>query len=717
VSGSIAHTYPLSSYGLDVRIGFSLTKIENNLLGALQNVAALSWMGLVYVLKGVLLLLEWAFSLDLLGGALPGVRNGLETLHERVIGEPWFLAAISVAGLWGIWRGLVQRRTIETLGGLAATVALMVAALVVIANPAGTVGYASKLANEGSLGLLSAASTGRVKEPARSFSDSMQGLFDSLVLEPWCALEFGSVDWCLERAGKGSGVTNADLWLSFPAQSDERKSLYKLTKGENPDGGGILGSGISLGDLAGGALKTVTGGPLGGALGVVGLGSKALGGRDAGLSDKIKALVQKDPERVKMQEAGGTFPRFALLALVAAGMLGAIALLLYLGIRLLLAGMLALILLLFAPAMLLAPAFGESGRAAFIGWGKRLVGALAAKLVYALLLALVLVAASAIAAVGIGWFATWLLQLAFWWGILLKRKELVGFLSVGRAAAIRGTAGGRSLRRDARVASAAIGSAGRRAGALGVVPALALAGRGRARSELGREGVQVAAREELADRSDRALRLQLEGARAALARDDTLEQELRDTNRGLTKYDTLVQAHKEWGKPPPEPSEKEAALLRRRDVLEASKDPVEATRQAKSIAGTADRNLALTGREFSDPDRTALLDQRRRDIESGLPFEHGRNLRFAGIEPRAYDRASSEQRAELRERSREALERDRRLLSVVPDQGRPEPGRSHIRHARIELSPELVRERIRERRQIRRQARRAPQRERVYRRR
>ncbi|MGH9173992.1 MAG: hypothetical protein ACRD1H_06525, partial [Vicinamibacterales bacterium] len=193
-SGSIAHPYPLSSYGIDVRIGFSLTKVENNLLGALQNVAALVWMGLVYLLKGVLLLLEWAFSLDLLGDAMPGAKRALKTLHERVLGEPWFLAAISIAGLWGIWRGLVQRRTVQTLGGLAATVLLMVAALVVIANPTGTVGYASRLANEGSLGLLSAASTGRVKEPGQSLSDSMRRLYDSLVLAPWCALEFGDVD-------------------------------------------------------------------------------------------------------------------------------------------------------------------------------------------------------------------------------------------------------------------------------------------------------------------------------------------------------------------------------------------------------------------------------------------------------------------------------------------------------------------------------------------
>jgi hypothetical protein len=420
---------------------------------------------------------------------------------------------------------------------------------------------------------------------------------------------------------------------------------------------------------------------------------------------------------VKMQEAGGTFPRIALLSLVAAGMLGAIALLLYLGVRLVLAGMLALILLLFAPAMLLAPAFGESGRAAFLGWCKRLIGALAAKLVYALLLALVLVAASAIAAVGIGWFATWLLQLAFWWGILLKRKELVGFLSVGRAAAVRGTAGGRSLRRDVRAAGAAVGSVGRRAKVVGGAPVVALAGRGFARAQAGREGVQVAAREELEERTDRALRLQLEGARTALARNDELEQELRDTNRGLTKYDTLVQAHKEWAKPPPSPSDKEAALLRRRDVLAGSKHSTEATQQAKSIVGTADRNLALTGREFSDADRAALLDQRRRDVESGLSPEHERSLRFSGIDPRVYDRASSEQRTEMRARAREAAERDQRLLGAVSEQGRPEPRPRDLRHARIELSPERLRERTRERRQIRKQARRQPQRERVYRRR
>jgi hypothetical protein len=715
VSGSIAHPYPLSSYGIDVRIGFSLTKVEQNLLGALQNVAALVWMGLVYLLKGVLLLLEWAFSLDLFGDALPGTSRALRTLHERVIGEPWFLAAISVAGLWGIWRGLVQRKTIQTLGGLAATVFLMVAALVVIANPSGTVGYASRLANEASLGLLSAASTGRVKQPERSFSDSMRGLYDSLVLEPWCALEFGDVEWCLRRAKKGSPLTNADVWLAFPAQSGQRESLYKLTKGERLEGGGLLGSGISFGDLTGSARKVATAGPLGQLLGIGNLGREALRGEDAKLSAGVRELVRKDPERVRMQESGGTFPRIALLALIGAGMLGAVALLLHIGIRLLLAAILSVILLLLAPAMLLAPAFGESGRSTFVAWARRLAGALAAKLVYALLLALVLVAAGAIAALGIGWFGTWLLQVAFWWGVLLKRKDIVGFASAGRGAIVHGGSSARRWYRDAREAGFALGAARRGAFAVGGAPVLALGRRGFERRQDRSHGIHSAARDELHERADQALRSQLEGARTTLARSEELDCELRDTNRGLTKYDTTAQAHKEWGKPPPTPGDKESALLRRRDVLEASRDTPEAVRQAKSVVGSADRNLALKGSEFTDSDRAALVEQRRRDLASDLPLDHERSLRFAGLDARTYERAPAEERASMRERSRQAVERDRRLLAALPEKDGPKPRPTELGRARVELPPERMRERVRERQEARRQERRDRRRERLYR--
>src|SRR3954462_14349931 len=104
---------------------------------------------------------------------MSGVRRTLVVLHERVLGERWFLAALSVTALWGIWRGLVQRQTSQTIAGLAATVGLMLVGLVVLGDPVGPIGRASQLANEASVGVLGAATTGRTDEPSRALSDAM----------------------------------------------------------------------------------------------------------------------------------------------------------------------------------------------------------------------------------------------------------------------------------------------------------------------------------------------------------------------------------------------------------------------------------------------------------------------------------------------------------------------------------------------------------------
>jgi hypothetical protein len=198
-TGSVVQGHPISAYELDIYVDFGITKLGNAFLGALQNVGGLIWMALVYLIKGVLLLLEWAFSIDLLNSAMSGVRRTLTTLHRDVIGQPWFLAALSVTALWGMWRGLVQRQATSTITGLLATVGLMICALVVLARPADTVGYASRLANDASLSILSAATAQPLNRPARSMAEAAQGVFDSMVRDPWCALEFGSVDYCNQR--------------------------------------------------------------------------------------------------------------------------------------------------------------------------------------------------------------------------------------------------------------------------------------------------------------------------------------------------------------------------------------------------------------------------------------------------------------------------------------------------------------------------------------
>jgi len=695
-SGSAVHRYPLSSYGIDVRVGYSVTDPGKSFLAALQSLAAGIWIGIVFLLKGVLLLVEWTFALDLTGRAMPEAQRTMARLHDRAFGDPWLITAISIAGVWGIWRGLVQRQATQTLAGLAATVGLMVAALLIISQPAATVGHASRLANEAGARVLAAATTGDVREPRAALASSLGGVFDTTVRDPWCALEFGSVDYCDERVG-GGRRTNGELWLAYPAQSRQRAGLHRLLKGEDPDGEGGLG----LPGVVPGA------GVIDSAAGALGVGEE-----DSRLPDDVRDAVAKDPERARMQEAGGTFPRFALLGVIALGLLGASALLGYLGLRLLLASVLTVLLLLFAPAMLLAPAFGDSGRALFVAWVKRLLAAIAAELIYALFLAVVLAASQTFTQLGIGWFGTWLLMIAFWWGVFLKRHELVGFVSYGLPRTEgRGMGGvlshayyGWQLARGARGTLRA-----------GLNPARRAAGELRERrtdASVARAAVTAgAAREQLDANAASVLTDRHASARATVGRRETLQRELRATDRRLQGYDDASAAARAQGVDRPAPTQEQQALIAYRQRLRATLDDP-ALRGAEDIVRHAERNRAQTGAEISERDLSAYRAARLRDRQ--LPADHESNLRAAGIDPAAYAAASPQRREQLVAQTQAFLERERDLLDVAADGDAPDPARVQ-RAARWLPSDELRARESAERARVRQERRRRRARAGVYR--
>jgi len=679
-SGSAFHSYPLSAYGLDVRVGFSITDPGETFLGAIQNLLAGAWMGLLYVLKGVLLLLEWSFSLDLTGEAMPDARRDMARLHGQVFGDSWLLFGISVAGLWGVWRGLVQRRTAETLSGLAATVALMVGGLLIISDPAGTVGRASKVANEAGVAVLGAATGGQVDHPRQALAVALGGVFEATVREPWCALEFGSVDYCDARTGSRTHPTNADVWLAYPTQSWQRERLHREVRGK--DDGGFD--------------------PVGGAKDILGLTD------DREIPEEVRDLVDEAPDRVRMQEAGGTFPRAALLGVIAIGVLGACALYAYLGIRLLLAGAMTLLLLLLAPAMLIAPAFGDAGRATFLAWIKRLVGAIFAKLIYAVFLAAVLAASRTFAGLDIGWFGTWLLLAAFWWGVLMKRQEIVGFVSAGTPRS-EGRGLGQSLAHG--YYAWQLGRAARTAGrSMLARPRQMAEGVSRHRAE-GREartlGTAQAARDRIDTHGREVLQADEGRARETVARRGSAAGELRALDRRLQGYDDATAAARAQGDDLPAPSRDQQALLRRRGELRAAIDSP-TTRAAGETVRRADRNRAQTGEGVTGRDLEAYRQQRVADLRSGLPVEHERNLRAAGVDPRELAGAAPERREELLARARETLERERSLLSAAEEGG-------GSRDARRLLDPEDVRRRTaEERRRLRDERRQRRVREGVY---
>ena len=211
-------------------------------------------------------LFTWAFSLDLLGGAdgaLAPISDAITSLYENVIGEAWMVAAILIAGIWGIWKALVQRRYTETAGALAVSVLFVLIALFFVYQPQRTIGEASRWTNTLSLAFLSGANRGSLDDPQQAKHQVADHLFETLDLPavgrarvrraratastptaPTTTASPGrsarttpratSAATTSSRAATGTAAT-PPRYLSQPPGSEERKAEYDaLREGELP---------------------------------------------------------------------------------------------------------------------------------------------------------------------------------------------------------------------------------------------------------------------------------------------------------------------------------------------------------------------------------------------------------------------------------------------------------------------------------------------------
>ncbi|HEX6490489.1 MAG TPA: hypothetical protein VF002_03825, partial [Gaiellaceae bacterium] len=341
---------------------------------------------------------------------------------------------ILAAGLWGIWKGLVQRRIAEAAGQLALSLVFVVLALFLVYSPRQSIGRASEWTNELSLAFLGSATAGDLRTGADARAAVSERLFRSLVYEPWVVLDFGGLRHCVdsehnpvspftaarrvcidhlsERGGRGG---YAERFLRYAPGSGPRNAEYEA--------------------LRDGALPAATASP-GGAPTLPGLPPlpDPFGGGGAtpapGQFDGFHVNVDDRPA-VDIQQAGGGFQRLTMAALVFAGDLGAVFLLGSLSLAVILAQIFALLFLSFAPVALVAGVFPGRGHAVFRGWILRLAGALIRKAAYSLVLAVVVSVAGALSAVTdlLGWLYAFGLQAAFYWGVFLKRHTIATWLS------------------------------------------------------------------------------------------------------------------------------------------------------------------------------------------------------------------------------------------------------------------------------------------------
>jgi hypothetical protein len=462
-SGFVAAAAPTGDFGIDVHIdtgvlGFS----SGGLLSTVQDLFVTPlWMALVWVVHALVVMLEWCFTIDLLdSAAAAGVGGGLRQMQAAVT-EPWLPIALASASVLVLYHGLIRRRVAETLGEALVMVAMMAGGIWVIVDPTATVGALGAWANQASLGTLAVAASGTPAGPRQALGVSLGTVFDAAIEVPWCYLEFGDVAWCREPSRLDPGLLAAALKIAAQESAEAACQPSSAAQGSCVPVHGaeadalehsveLLRDAQSNGALF---LALPANGPARNSINEQGSLLRTLCQSSEATNCRGPTAAQAE-----FRTNGGTWPRVAGLVLIAGGLLGMLLLLGFVALRLLAAAIFSLLYLLLAPAMVLAPAFGQGGRALFRRWAVQLLGAVVSKLVFSFLLGIILAVLAILSKLeALGWWTQWLLMSAFWWGAYARRHQLFGATSAPSAQSGSAGVGGRR-RSVARAMSEVLGT-------------------------------------------------------------------------------------------------------------------------------------------------------------------------------------------------------------------------------------------------------------------
>ncbi|MFZ2113820.1 MAG: hypothetical protein WAU77_08830 [Solirubrobacteraceae bacterium] len=438
-SGFVGAPAPTNNYDLDVNIDTGALGLSSGgLLSVIQDVfIAPVWEALVWVVHALIVMLQWSYTLELLGGSTMSRVAGSLREAQASFTQPWLVLVLSIASVLTVFNGLVRRRVAQTLGEALLTIALMALGLWMIADPLGTVGAVGQFANQASLGTLGAVAQGSTANAPRTLGDSMRELFEGAIEVPWCYLEFGNVRWCSAPASLDAPLRRGALSLVLTAQrklSCQSNSAQPLCSSE--------GEGSALAIERSSTL--VREANTNGALFLAFPANKPERNSVKDENSLLHILCQSEDDtkcsgptaaQAEFRSDAGTFPRMIGVVLIAVGVLGMAMLFGLIAVHLLAAAILSLFLLLLAPFVVLAPAIGGTGRALFTGWLTRLLGTVGSKLIFSFLLGALLSMQRMLASLEpLGWWTQWLLISAFWWVVFLKRHQaLASVRNGGRA--------------------------------------------------------------------------------------------------------------------------------------------------------------------------------------------------------------------------------------------------------------------------------------------
>ena len=414
LSGFEATQAPTGDYAFDVHIDTGVTKWGNDASAMVQNLVQFGWTMLVAVVRGVIVMLDWCFTIDVLNSpAMSGMARGLRET-QATFTQPWMAIVLAIASVLALYHGLIRRRVAETVAETLLMMAMMAGGLWVIMNPTGTVGALGEWANEASLGTLGAVMTGSPDHPERTLADSARNVFSAAIDDPWCYLEFGDVSWCSDPGRLDPQLRAAALRIAAEGKDAPGQSPMLLAGART---NGELFLALPANEVARNGINTE------GSLFNVLCG---------GIKEPCRSPTANQAE---FRTQSGTGARVIGLLFISFGVLGMLLLLGFIALRLLGAAIMSLLYLLLTPAAVLAPALGEGGRAAFRMWATRLLGAVTSKLLFSFLLGAVLMAERVLSKVHVfGWLPQWLLISSLWWMSFVHRHKALDFARGERGA-------------------------------------------------------------------------------------------------------------------------------------------------------------------------------------------------------------------------------------------------------------------------------------------
>jgi hypothetical protein len=422
-----AGPYPTDDYMFDVNVDTGVGRWSNDASALLQNIVQIGWMGLVSLTRGLVVMIEWCYSLGTSGRDLIAQATDRLRAAGLAFTEPLLGAALSLAAALTAYHGLIRRRAAETVAQALATLAMIAAGLWLIVDPLGTVGALQQWSDEAGAGTLAALASGTPQRPTRTLADGLSEVFDATVTAPWCYMEFGSVRWCqapdrLDRRLQLAAARIAvDLRLHGRCRQPCTRTLDQTATSARISAA-LLEAAHTNGQLF---LALPVDGPLRNSTKASGTLLNVL----CGGSESANRCSGPTAAQAEFRSERGTYGRAIGLLLIWIGGLGMLLLFGSLAVRLLLSGVLTVGYLLLAPALVLAPVLGESGRSAFRSWIARLLTAAGSKLVYSFLLGVALAVTSVMLRMtAIGWWAQWLLLSAFWWTAFVKRHQTLALV-------------------------------------------------------------------------------------------------------------------------------------------------------------------------------------------------------------------------------------------------------------------------------------------------